>query len=212
MNKYVFIVLLISILSAQALIIYNNENEVIYDDNTNQTAEEKATIALMEGYRNIFISMYRQNLFDPSYDNNFFLRFAAMYAYNDIVEMLLMDHRVDPSAKNNEALYEACISGYRDITRMLINDYRVNPAFQDYKCLKTALKYKHELIFRDIILNRRFDLKEFYKYALETQNIVLLKGLLKTKRIKFSGLNGYKTIVCTEEERKLINRLVGEYY
>ena len=64
---------------------------------------------------------------DPSFENNWAFRHAALYGNVSIVESLLCNNRVDPTTNNNEALSWAAQHGHIKVVELLLNDNRIDP-------------------------------------------------------------------------------------
>lgn len=173
--------------------------------------EKIATSALMLGYTNIFEDMLRENLFDPSYDDNFAIRFASMYGYTETVKILLSDYRVDPSSRNNEAISKAIIGSYYEIVKLLLRDFRVDPTLDNYKCIREAAINYNKRIFNMIIGNKKVNLRELLTLSIKTENPFLVMALLKSGRVKFNGVKGRRIIICSEHERSEISRIIMHY-
>ena len=89
--------------------------------------------------------------FDPSYNDNCFIRFAVEVGATDIFKLLLNDPRVDPSADDNEAIAGACYNGFTEIVELLLLDKRVDPSH--IFCFQYAYQNRHleitELLWKD---------------------------------------------------------------
>jgi ankyrin repeat protein len=63
---------------------------------------------------------------DPSFDNNFAIRFASQNGHTDIVKALLKHPKVDPAACSNHSIQRAAHGGHLDIVRLLSHHPRIN--------------------------------------------------------------------------------------
>ena len=68
---------------------------------------------------------------DPSYVNNYAIRWASYYGHIEVVELLLKDSRVDPSDCNNTAILWASSNGHKEVVELLLKDSRVDPSDDD---------------------------------------------------------------------------------
>ena len=61
---------------------------------------------------------------NPSYCDNYAIRYASARGFVDVVDRLLEDKRVDPSALNNEAIRFATKNGQIEVIKRLIKEKR----------------------------------------------------------------------------------------
>ena len=113
---------------------------------------------------------------DPSYDNNYAIRFASSHGNLAVVDRLLKDPRVDPSAKINYANYAirfASFNGHflvvdRLIQSSVYDSYVAVPAVEKYKEILTILRSAIKNARKngghpDVVKRLLLKLKEFNK-------------------------------------------------
>lgn len=111
--------------------------------------------ALKSGKFDLVISLIQSGEIDPSFDDNFLIKFCSKKGYAELVKECLK-HEVNPSVQNNYAIREACRNGYADIVKMLLEyspplshlDWLVDPNVDDNYCICVASKLRRKDVVR----------------------------------------------------------------
>ena len=98
---------------------------------------------------------------DPSYSNNFAIRYASQFDHTEIVKVLLDDDRVDPSAQNNYAIRWASQNGHTDVVKLLLKDDRVNPSDLNNYAIRWASKNGHTDVVKLLLKDDRVNPSDF---------------------------------------------------
>lgn len=85
------------------------------------------------------IKEYLDNGGDPSYDNNFLIKYLSMDNDSaDIIKLLLNDPRVDPQVDDNYPIRKSIELNCKNVVKILLSDDRVNP-FLDIGVIETII-------------------------------------------------------------------------
>jgi len=174
--------------------------------------------ALKIGDDKWFAEILKRPGVDPSYDNNYAMKYAAEHAsrpngvrFFEIIKLLLLlkDKRVDPSKENNLALRKASEYGQTDIIELLLQDPRVDPSVEEQSAIRLASEKGHTEIVKLLLKDKRVDpsVKEQSAIRLASKNgyTDIMKLLLQDPRVdpsvikqnalKLASQNGHIEIV-----------------
>ncbi len=63
---------------------------------------------------------------DPTADDDYAIKWAAIKGRTEVVRLLLSDERVDPAADDNYAIRMAAYYGHTEVVELLLGDSRVD--------------------------------------------------------------------------------------
>lgn len=89
--------------------------------------------------------------FDPSFNDNYAIKWASYYGILSAVEKLLIDNRVDPSACKNFAIEWASANGHLEVVKALLKHNSVNPNDNNYSASRFANANKHFKIVEELL-------------------------------------------------------------
>lgn len=121
------------------------------------TLEEKKSfkIACRQGNIGVLSSLFC--VLDPSFDENYAIRFGCKKGCLDAVKFLLSLPRVNPMAKENAPLILAAKHGHDLIVNLLLQEDRINPAEPDNEALITACLGGHTKVVRVLLSDNRIN-------------------------------------------------------
>ena len=93
----------------------------------------------------LFKSFFNSKEFDPSFLEDWSIRYSSEVGNIDIVKLLLKDERVNPSSCNNSPITDALKYNHTEIIQLLWNDQRVKKSLQ-----KNNQELYNQLITKDI--------------------------------------------------------------
>jgi len=139
---------------------------------------------------------------DPSYNDNWAIRWASEVGHTDIVALLLKDERVDPSGDKNEPILLASQFGHTNVVALLLKDKRVDPSPLDNYALRFASENGHADVVTLLLKDERVDPSADDNYAIgmasENGHIDILALLLTDERVDPSGDDNYAIRLASE--------------
>ena len=142
-----------------------------------------------------FRLLFNDKKIDPSWDENYAIRYACKCGHVEIVKSLLNDSRVDPSANYNYCLFISVQIGNLDIVKLLLSHPTINPTDCMDSVFCCAVQLGHFEIANVLLIDGRIDPSEFnnlpiknaYKNKVNDKDILTL--LWQNNKIKTSLKN-----------------------
>lgn len=147
-------------------------------------------------FKDVKLAIYNKAI-DPSFANNYPVRYASENNLLSILTILLNDKRVDPSVYSNESLITASSYGHIDIVILLLQDPRVNPTDQNNKAVINAFLNKES----DIV-NILFT-QSLVRKPLKNDNIEMFKKIMLN--LKSINIETYNEIIKEDMQPKIMN-------
>ena len=88
-----------------------------------------------------YLELLKKSKTDPSFDDNWVIKWVCLYGTTEVVRFLLNDHRVDPTTGDNYPIKIAHDLGRKEMTKILLNDERVRSKLS----LEEINKYTNEI-------------------------------------------------------------------
>jgi len=124
---------------------------------------------------------------DPSFDENYLIRYVSEQGNHEITRILLDDPRVDPSAKENTAIRVAARKGHLAIVEELLAHDLVDPSDMKDEALINAASKGHIKVVRILCQDKRVDPSAQYNKALkeacEQGSVEIVEILLRDERV-----------------------------
>jgi ankyrin repeat protein len=132
---------------------------------------------------------------NPSYDDNYAIRYAAEYGRVEMVKLLLADDRVDPSVNDNFAIQLAAENGHIEVVKLLLADDRVDPSARGNYAIRFAAETGHIEMVKLLLTDDRVDPSDNNNYAIQLAayygHTEVVKQLLADKRVDPSAEDNY---------------------
>jgi hypothetical protein len=152
--------------------------------------EKLFQIAIRKNELKIF--KYLLHKIDPSYKDNWAIRWASEHGRVEIVRILLADKRVNPAADNNLAIKAA---EHVEIVRMLLADKRVNPAADNNRAIREASRCGHVDVVSLLLADKRVNPADCNNYAIKWAHFnnyyEVVQLLKKDERVNPENLNPF---------------------
>ncbi len=136
---------------------------------------------------NVVDCLLRHAMFDPSADDNYAVRRAAIFGHLAVVDRLLLDERVDPSADDNYAIRWAADGGHLAVVERLLQDVRVDPSADDNYAVRWAAQNGHLTVVERLLQDKRVfpsaDGNYAIEFAAENGHVAVVDRLLEDDRV-----------------------------